>query len=53
MILPLGESDRKDSPHFDYQARELFSKAKAKPTFFGDRKELEKHVSERKELSWP
>jgi acyl-homoserine-lactone acylase len=51
MIIPLGESDHPDSPHFDDQARELFSKARAKPTFFGDRKELEKgHVSARKEL---
>jgi penicillin amidase len=52
MILPLGESDHKDSPHFDDQARELFSKAKAKPTYFDDRKELEKHVTERKTLSF-
>jgi acyl-homoserine lactone acylase PvdQ len=51
MIIPLGESDHPDSPHFDDQARELFSKARAKPTFFGDRKELEKgHVTARKEL---
>ena len=27
-------------------------KAKAKPTFFADRKELEKHVTERKELTF-
>ena len=50
MIIPLGESDHPDSPHFDDQARELFSKGIAKPTFFGDRKGLEKHVTERKEL---
>lgn len=50
MIIPLGESDHPDSRHFDDQARELFSKGIAKPTFFGDRKELEKHVTERKEL---
>jgi acyl-homoserine lactone acylase PvdQ len=53
MIIPLGESDHQDSSHFDDQARELFSKAKAKPTFFGDRKELEKHVSERKVIDLP
>ncbi|HEV8148039.1 MAG TPA: penicillin acylase family protein [Bryobacteraceae bacterium] len=51
MIIPLGESDHPDSPHFDDQARELFSKGRAKSTFFADRKELEKgHVKSRKEL---
>ena len=49
-ILVPGESDRSDSGHFDDQARELFSKATAKPTYFGDRKELEKHLSSKKEL---
>lgn len=50
MVIPLGESDHRDSPHFDDQAEKLFSRALAKPTFFADRKELEKHVTERKEL---
>ena len=49
-ILVPGESDRSDSGHFDDQARELFSKATAKPTYFADRKELEKHLSAKKEL---
>jgi acyl-homoserine lactone acylase PvdQ len=49
-ILVPGESDRPDSGHFDDQARELFSKGIAKPAYFGDRKELEKHVSSKKEL---
>jgi len=49
-ILVPGESDRPDSGHFDDQARELFSKGTAKPTYLGDRKELEKHVSSKKEL---
>ena len=49
-ILVPGESDGRDSGHFDDQARELFSKGTAKPTYFGDRKELEKHVSSKKEL---
>jgi acyl-homoserine lactone acylase PvdQ len=49
-ILVPGESDRPDSGHFDDQARDLFSKGAAKPTYFGDRKELEKHVSSKKEL---
>jgi acyl-homoserine lactone acylase PvdQ len=49
-ILVPGESDRSDSGHFDDQARDLFSKGIAKPAYFGDRKELEKHVSSKKEL---
>lgn len=43
-LLPLGESDRPDSPHFDDQAQRLFSKGTMKPTFFLDRAELIKHV---------
>ena len=50
MVMPLGESDDPKSPHFDDQAAKLFSKARAASTYFGDRKELEKHVKERKEL---
>jgi acyl-homoserine lactone acylase PvdQ len=49
-LLVPGESDRLESGHFDDQARELFSKGKAKPTYFLDRKELEKHISSKKEL---
>jgi acyl-homoserine-lactone acylase len=49
MIIPLGQSDHKESGHFDDQAEKLFSKAIAKPTFFMNRKELEKHVTARKE----
>lgn len=49
-ILVPGESDRPESGHFDDQARELFSKGTAKPTYFADRKELEKHLSAKKEL---
>ncbi len=49
-ILVPGESDRPYSGHFDDQARDLFSKGAAKSTYFGDRKELEKHVSSKKEL---
>ncbi len=43
-VLPLGESDRADSPHFDDQAEQLFSKSKMKPTYFLDKNELLKHV---------
>jgi len=49
-ILAPGESDRPESGHFDDQARELFSKGTAKPTYFGERKDLEKHLSSQKEL---
>jgi acyl-homoserine lactone acylase PvdQ len=51
-VLMPGESDRLDSGHFDDQARDLFSKGLAKPTYFADRKELEKHVSSKKELKF-
>jgi len=49
-VLVPGESDRPESGHFDDQARDLFSKGTAKPAYFGDRKELEKHLSGKKEL---
>ena len=52
MVLPLGNSDHKESGHFDDQAEKLFSQSKAKPTYFLRRKELEKHVSARKELTY-
>jgi acyl-homoserine lactone acylase PvdQ len=49
-ILMPGESDDPRSEHFDDQARDLFSKGSAKPTYFEDRRELEKHVASKKEL---
>lgn len=49
-IIPLGESDRKESGHWDDQAEKLFSKSKAAPTYFLDRTELMKHVSAKKVL---
>jgi acyl-homoserine-lactone acylase len=52
MVLPLGNSDHKDSPHFDDQAEKLFSQAKAKPTYFLRRAELEKHLESRMILEW-
>ncbi len=51
-VLPLGESDHKESGHFDDQAEKLFSKSKAKPTFFLDRKELEKHLTSKRDLDF-
>ncbi len=44
-IIPLGESDHKESGHWDDQAEKLFSKSKAYPSFFMDKPELMKHVT--------
>jgi hypothetical protein len=52
MVLPLGESDHKDSPHYDDQAEKLFSLSKAKPSYFLNRRELEKHVTVRVRLTF-
>ena len=52
MVIPLGESDHADSPHYEDQAEKLFSKSRAKPTYFLNRKELEKHVTKREELEF-
>jgi len=50
LALPFGESDLPDSPHFEDQARELFSRSTTMNTWFQDRKSLEKHSKDRKEL---
>ena len=52
MVIPLGESDHPDSPHFDDQAGKLFSQARAKPTYFLRREELEKHRTAVEELTY-
>jgi acyl-homoserine-lactone acylase len=52
MVIPLGESDHPESGHWDDQAEKLFSRSQAKPTYFLNRKELEKHVTAREELSY-
>jgi len=49
-IIPLGESDHKESGHWDDQADKLFSKSKAAPTYFMDKKELMKHITATKVL---
>ena len=49
-VIPLGESDHKESGHWDDQAEKLFSKSKAASTYFMDRAELMKHVSSKKVL---
>jgi hypothetical protein len=52
MVIPLGESDHKDSRHFDDQAEKLFSPGRAKPTYFLKRKELERHGVRVRELEF-
>jgi acyl-homoserine lactone acylase PvdQ len=52
MVIPLGESDHPDSPHFDDQAGKLFSPSRMKPTYFLDRKELLKHLESTKRLRY-
>ncbi len=52
MVIPLGESDHPDSPHFDDQAEKLFSKSRVKPTYFLNRQELEKHATSREEVEF-
>jgi acyl-homoserine-lactone acylase len=49
-VIPLGESDHKESGHWDDQAEKLFSKAQAAPSYFLDEPELLKHVSSTKVL---
>src|SRR5262249_44817903 len=44
-IIPLGESDHRESGHWDDQAEKLFSRSKAYPSFFMDKAELLKHVT--------
>ena len=52
-LLPLGESDHRDSKHWDDQAEKLFSPGKLKPTYFLDKAELLKHVESKKVLHRP
>lgn len=52
-IIPLGESDHKESGHWDDQAEKLFSRSKAYPSFFMDKQELMKHVTATKVLRRP
>jgi acyl-homoserine-lactone acylase len=50
-VVPLGQSDHPESPHFDDQAERLFSHGKMKPTYFLDKEELMKHAESTKVLS--
>ena len=47
-VIPLGESDHKESGHWDDQAEKLFSKAQAAPTYFLDEPGLLPHVTSTK-----
>ena len=49
-VIPLGESDHKESGHWDDQAEKLFSKGKALRTYFMRPDELMKHVTSKKVL---
>ena len=49
-IIPLGESDHKESGHWDDQAEKLFSAGKALRTYFMRPDELMKHVTSKKVL---
>jgi penicillin amidase len=49
-VIPLGESDHKDSGHWDDQAQKLFSKGQAAPTYFMNQAELLNHVTSTKVL---
>lgn len=49
-IIPLGESDHKESGHWDDQAEKLFSKSKAASSYFMDKAELMKHMTAKKVL---
>jgi acyl-homoserine-lactone acylase len=50
-IIPLGESDHKESGHWDDQAEKLFSKGQALRTYFLRPDELMKHVNSKKVLN--
>jgi acyl-homoserine lactone acylase PvdQ len=52
-IIPLGESDHKESGHWDDQAEKLFSKGKALRTYFLRPEELRKHTTATKVLHPP
>jgi acyl-homoserine-lactone acylase len=50
-IIPLGESDHKESGHWDDQAEQLFSPGKTLRTYFMRPDELTKHVTSTRVLS--
>jgi penicillin amidase len=52
-VIPLGESDHKQSGHWDDQAEKLFSQGKVARTYFLRPDELMKHVTSKKVLNPP
>ena len=52
IVIPLGESDHFQPPHFDDQAEQLFSRAQVKPAYFLRCDEIEKHVAAEKDLTY-
>jgi hypothetical protein len=50
IYLPLGQSDRESSPHFDDQAEKLFSPRRMKPSWWQPQ-ELASHVESRTVLT--
>ncbi len=50
-VIPLGESDHKESGHWDDQAQKLFSNGKALRTYFMRPDDLMKHVTSKKVLN--
>jgi acyl-homoserine lactone acylase PvdQ len=50
IYLPLGQSDREDSPHFDDQAEKLFSRRQMKPSWWLP-EDLAPHVESRTVLA--
>ena len=51
-ILPFGESDNEDSPHYTDQAESLFSRSKFKSTYFS-KNELMDHLESTTEITVP
>jgi acyl-homoserine lactone acylase PvdQ len=50
ITIPLGQSDRPDSPHYDDQAEKLFSRRTLKPSWWLP-EELKDHIESRVELN--
>jgi acyl-homoserine-lactone acylase len=52
MVIPLGESDHRSSPHWDDQAEKLFSRSLMKSTYFLNPAALKKHVERTEEFEY-
>ena len=51
IYLPLGQSDRPDSPHYDDQAEKAFSPRRLKPSWWLP-EDLALHIESRTVLEW-